>query len=492
MPANLRLTAFQHGFGQAYGGEHGEPVRRLHQGLEAQLHEPLDQEFARLCVAEGADGQEPYTVARTADRFELVYEAGPLGIATGGAIHLQVSPFWDWSTPQVVDPESPGYTEVRPADASLEIRAETLDQQLLGVEIVGRAMQPGERIHFVYGAGEGPAMTDRYAERLSRFWFAVDGDGDGSRRFLTDSPGIEVRPGPARALHFTVPTIARPGEQVRLTFAFVDATDHPTRPPVTRLTFSDPPPGIELPREIHLPPDSWGHSLEVRALTPGTYRLVVRAGDFEGRADPLIGTGGGPQVLVVTSTAPSEGKSIVAVNLALAFAADSHDDVLLLDADLRRPTIGRWISPPPELGLTEVLDGRTELEHTVLELKNSTLDVLPAGTPPRDPVVLLSSTAARDLFEALRKKYKRIIVDTPPVMPFADADAVGVLSDGVLMVARSGKTRSALFRQAIQSVTSTRILGVIFNEATFNLADRRTYPAYEESYYDYYDKGRSK
>ena len=109
-----------------------------------------------------------------------------------------------------------------------------------------------------------------------------------------------------------------------------------------------------------------------------------------------------------------------------------------------------------------------------------------------EPTSVLTPQEVERLFEALRKKYKRIIVDTPPVMPFADADAVGVLSDGVLMVARSGKTRSGLFQRAIQSVTSTRILGVIFNEATFNLADRGTYPGYEESYYDYYDKDRSK
>jgi receptor protein-tyrosine kinase/non-specific protein-tyrosine kinase len=202
--------------------------------------------------------------------------------------------------------------------------------------------------------------------------------------------------------------------------------------------------------------------------------------------------GGGPQVIIVTSTAPSEGKSLVATNLALAFAADTQDDVLLVDADLRRPTIGHWVSPPPDLGLTEVLETRTELEHTVLELKNSSLKVLPAGTPPRDPIVLLSSAAARDLFADLRKKYKRIIIDTPPVMPFADADALTMLCDGLLMVARAGSTRGALFRQAIQSITSTRVLGVILNDATFSLADRGNYAAYDKNYYDYYAKDGEK
>jgi len=201
---------------------------------------------------------------------------------------------------------------------------------------------------------------------------------------------------------------------------------------------------------------------------------------------------GGPQVIVVTSTAPSEGKSLVSMNLALAFAADSSDEVLLVDADLRRPSIENWVSPPPKLGLAEVLEGRTELEHALLELKNSSLKILPAGTPPRDPVVLLSSATAKDLVSSLRKSFKRIIIDTPPVVPFTDADAIGVHSDGLIMIARARKTKSGLFQQAIQSLTSTRVLGVVLNDATFNLADRENYSAYDKSYFDYYNKGRRK
>lgn len=201
--------------------------------------------------------------------------------------------------------------------------------------------------------------------------------------------------------------------------------------------------------------------------------------------------GGGPQVIVVTSTGPSEGKSLIAMNIALAFAADSDDNVLLVDGDLRRPMVERWVSPPPKLGLSEVLEHRTELDHTVLELKNATLKVLPAGVPPRDPVVLLSSASARDLFQTLRQKYSRIIIDTPPIVPFTDADAIGMLSDGLLLVVRSGKTRRTLFEQAVQSVTSTRMLGIVLNDATYNLADRENYAAYDKNYMEYYNKGRT-
>ena len=202
--------------------------------------------------------------------------------------------------------------------------------------------------------------------------------------------------------------------------------------------------------------------------------------------------GGGPQVIVVTSTGPSEGKSVVSMNLALAFAADSEDRVLLIDADLRRPTVEHWVSPSPKLGLSEVLAGRTEMEHTLLNLSNTALNILPAGTPPRDPVVLLSSAKFQQLLLDLRGKYKRIIIDTPPIVPFTDADAVGAMSDGVLLVARSGRTRRSLFKQAVDSVTSTRLLGIVLNDATYNLADRENYSAYDKNYYNYYNKDRRK
>ena len=94
--------------------------------------------------------------------------------------------------------------------------------------------------------------------------------------------------------------------------------------------------------------------------------------------------------------------------------------------------------------------------------------------------------------EFSRRGHRTIIIDTPPIVPFTDADAIGVLSDGLIMVARAGKTRRALFQQAIQSVTSTRVLGAILNDATFNLADRENYVAYDKSYYDYYNKDRRK
>lgn len=199
---------------------------------------------------------------------------------------------------------------------------------------------------------------------------------------------------------------------------------------------------------------------------------------------------GPPQVIVLTSPGPGEGKSLVAINLALAFAADRRGEVLLFDADLRRPSIGRWLTPPPQLGLSEIVEQEVGLDHAVLKLDSSPLKILPAGTPARDPAELLASDQTRELMTCLRDRYQTIIIDTPPVVPFTDADVIGALSDGVVLIARAGVTASSSFWQALSLVTSTQVLGTVLNATTFSLADWREYNS--DSYEKYYDKKREK
>jgi hypothetical protein len=243
------------------------------------------------------DGQPPYAVSATPDRFTLVYEAGPLGVAKGGTVFLQVSPFWDWSTPQVLEPDRRGYTEVRASDPAIEFDAQTLDQQLLGVEITGRPLVKGDRLTFVYGAGLAGAMTDRYAERNSPFWFAVDGDGDGTRKVLEDSPTIDVKPGPPAGLLFTVPTIVRPGERFRITLAFIDAWRNAGVDAEGEVAFVDVPKGVELPKSVQFTKENAGkRQLEGVAHEPGVYRLKAKVGADVVTSNPLVVTAEGPRV----------------------------------------------------------------------------------------------------------------------------------------------------------------------------------------------------
>lgn len=162
-------------------------------------------------------------VAGRPGSWRIVYRAGPLGVTVGGAVYLQLSPFWGWSTPQVEREAAVGYTQIATDAEGVDLSAETLDQQLLAVHVGGRSLREGERIEITYGAGPGGALADRYAERESRFWVAVDGDGDGVRELIAESPAVDVMPGPPARLLLRLPSTARPGQSVDLVAALVDA-----------------------------------------------------------------------------------------------------------------------------------------------------------------------------------------------------------------------------------------------------------------------------
>jgi Mrp family chromosome partitioning ATPase len=161
----------------------------------------------------------------------------------------------------------------------------------------------------------------------------------------------------------------------------------------------------------------------------------------------------------------------VALNLALALAGRTGGGVLLLEGDLRRPSVGRRITPPPEFGLAELLAGQTDLTHVLLELADGPLHVLPAGRPPSDPAGLLVSDALADLMAQLTDRYARIVIDTPPVVPYTDADLLARFGDGALVVARAGLTRRGGLLRAIASVRSVPVLGVLLNDTTLATAD---------------------
>jgi hypothetical protein len=253
---------------------------------------------ARLVLGEGQDGS---VVAGTSGRWTIEYTAGPLGIAEGGAIYLQVSPFFEWSTPQAADEAAPGFTRVSTTAEGVELAARTLDQQLLGVEVGGRALREGELVTIVYGAGPAGARADPYAEKASRLWIAVDGDGDGARKVLRDSPGVDVLPGPPAMLVATLPSTARAGEPVRLCLALLDARANLAGPCEARIELADLPGGLELPREIELVPSDRGRkSVTGVAREEGVLRLRAVAKldgrELEATTNPLL-VSGGPRIL---------------------------------------------------------------------------------------------------------------------------------------------------------------------------------------------------
>jgi len=238
-------------------------------------------------------------IAGAPGRWTIVYEAGPLGVEEGGAVFLQVSPFWGWSTPQVSDEEAPGYTTVTTNAPGIELEPATLEQQLLAIQVASGALREGDRIRIVYGAGPRGATADRYAERGSRFWIAVDGDGDGIRQTLTDSPAVDVEAGPPARLLLTLPSSARSGERVRLNVAVLDAAGNAGCPVAGEVVLREIPSGLEIPPRIPLLPEDRGRkSVELVPTREGIYRLLAEGPEgLSAESNPLVVSEEGIRIL---------------------------------------------------------------------------------------------------------------------------------------------------------------------------------------------------
>ncbi len=173
-----------------------------------------------------------------------------------------------------------------------------------------------------------------------------------------------------------------------------------------------------------------------------------------------------PRVLVCTSTAPGEGKTLTSINMALTLAT-IETGVLLVDCDLRKPTAHATLRLERTPGLADVLAGRATLESAVREIAGSTLRLLPSGTTVPSPGDLLTTEAMRGLVEGLRRRYRWIILDTPPVGAVADALALSAIADGVVVVAGAEMVSRRAVLNTLHRIadTGTRILGVVLNRA---------------------------
>ncbi len=275
--------------------------------LEAPRH-PADGGGRAWLEAPRADGaprpgEEPIRLAAgSSARFELIYEAGPLGVAEGGVVFLQISPFWGWDEPQTIDSEYPGYTEVSSAMEGLSLTPETLGQNLVAIHIEGRAMRQGERLRIVYGAGPAKARVDQFAGGDARLWIAVDGDGDGVRSLVLDSPAVRIEAGEPAYLRLALPTTLRPGEAGRGVLAFFDSEGNAGMPVSGEVRIDELPDGLRVPRRVRFEPADRGRrEVRVEAMREGVFRLRVRGSGalagFEDESNPLIVRAGIPQLL---------------------------------------------------------------------------------------------------------------------------------------------------------------------------------------------------
>jgi capsular exopolysaccharide synthesis family protein len=154
-----------------------------------------------------------------------------------------------------------------------------------------------------------------------------------------------------------------------------------------------------------------------------------------------------PRVLMVSSALPSEGKSTVAVNLALALA-EAGQRVVLIEADLRRPRATRYLGLVSGVGLTNVLTGQATVEEVGQPFGNGDLMVIGAGPAVPNPTQMLASRSMGGLLDKLRAGFDYVIIDAPPLLPVADATGLAVLTDGVLLSVRHGVTKREQLQRA--------------------------------------------
>jgi capsular exopolysaccharide synthesis family protein len=202
----------------------------------------------------------------------------------------------------------------------------------------------------------------------------------------------------------------------------------------------------------------------------------------------LSAPGRPPCVLIVTSPNPSEGKSMFAANLALSFA-QNHQPTVLIDCDLRRPRIHQILRIDSQPGLTNFLSGGAALEEIIRSTAFPNLMVITSGPRSPNPGSLLNSESFEGLLTQLSQQFQHIIIDTPPILAFADGRIISPLADGVLLVAKYNSTTkgAGLLSQQLLSKINAPILG-----AVLNCVDKHAqsyggyYYNYHYKYYSYY------
>lgn len=183
-----------------------------------------------------------------------------------------------------------------------------------------------------------------------------------------------------------------------------------------------------------------------------------------------------PQVVLITSSLPGEGKTTVANNLAIALA--EHGSTCLVDADLRMPAVGMCFNLPPKVGLEHYLQGSATLDQVMFpsnEVKN--LTIIPSALPSNHSNYLLTGDPIRSLMVRLRDRFDFVVIDTPPLLLYADGLAVSTLVDGVILVGRAGQTPKGAITRSMEllgMMKSAPILTVVLNA----VEERHGYGAY--------------
>ena len=226
--------------------------------------------------------------------------------------------------------------------------------------------------------------------------------------------------------------------------------------------------------------------LEPQSETAEAYRVLRTAILLSSALHP-------PRSILITSAVPQDGKTMTCANVAIVLAQQGKR-VLVVDADMRRPSIHRLFGLPGRVGLSNILTGGAKVSDAIQTTVQPNLFVIPAGPIPPHPSELLGSSLMQDLIRKWGDDYDHVIIDSPPVISVTDAVLLSVQTDAVVLIIRSGETSAAHVRRTrnlLQSVKAN-VLGVVVNAADLGSPDYYYYNYYGSKYRYYVEKGKKK
>jgi capsular exopolysaccharide synthesis family protein len=171
---------------------------------------------------------------------------------------------------------------------------------------------------------------------------------------------------------------------------------------------------------------------------------------------------GAPRTVMITSALQGEGKTVAALNLALAFCERPQSRIVLVDADLRNPSLEAYLGLPRRQGFSELLEGRLALDRAIRRTSEPGLDIIGAGQPPENPTKIIRIDRLKALFHGLKQRYDYVVIDAPPAHLLTEPHLIGAASDGILLAVRLGSTPKGLAEETSQQLESMggNLLGV--------------------------------
>ena len=200
------------------------------------------------------------------------------------------------------------------------------------------------------------------------------------------------------------------------------------------------------------------------------------------------GVGNAPKIIMIASAMSGEGKSFVAVNLASIIALELHSHALLVDCDLRNPSITRWFGLQEKKGLSDYLVGDADIQDLLIKTPIDKLSILSGGSIKANPVELIGSNKMKTLVQDLKARYddRYIIIDSSPILATTEPGVLNEMIDGIILVVKSGDTPRETVQQALKLLNKNKIIGVVLNNMQFKTkAMLQRYFGADHQYYDY-------